>query len=239
MTKIYLVTNCYNNPNMVYIGKTTSSRKTKHTYTYGDNIIYTEIDSINSNNKRDWKPLETYWIQQFKVWGFDVLNKNNGGGGPSYQTEEAIQKMRKPKLNKKNFSYPKTKSFIESVTGKSKVHPKSRNNNISKSLLGYKQTQEHVLKRTLNLKGKPNIKNQKPKPDGFGELISKVLTGRKRDNICKSINQYHLNGDYIRTFKSITEACDILFNDRSRNANITGCCKGKTKSAYGFIFKYA
>lgn len=81
ITKIYLVTNCYDNPNKVYIGKTISSREAAHKRTYGANIIYTYIDEIQSINRRDWEKIETYWIEQFKQWGFEVVNKRKKGGG--------------------------------------------------------------------------------------------------------------------------------------------------------------
>ena len=47
----------------------------------------------------DWKFWESYWIEQFRCWGFKLENKNNGGGGPSNYTEEQKQKMRKPRLS--------------------------------------------------------------------------------------------------------------------------------------------
>jgi len=82
ITKIYLVTNCFNDPNKVYIGKTVNTRKDNHTRTYGKQIEYTYIDEINSIHREDWEPLETYWIQQFMAWGFEVVNiKKIGGSG--------------------------------------------------------------------------------------------------------------------------------------------------------------
>jgi hypothetical protein len=82
-TKIYLVENCYGDPNKVYIGKTINSRKNSHQQTYGKNIIYNELDEIFSSNKKDWEPLETYWIEQFRQWGFEVVNKRKKGGSGS------------------------------------------------------------------------------------------------------------------------------------------------------------
>jgi hypothetical protein len=238
MTKIYLIENCFGDPNKVYIGKTINSRYNPHKYTFGENIKYTIIDEINSLDKKDWKPLECYWIEQFKQWNFSVLNKNKGGSGPSYLDEEQRKNLRVPKKNKEKYSYPKTQRFINSVKGKHKIYPESRNKNISQSLKGYKQTQEHILKRSAHLKDKPNIKNQKPKPEGFGKIISEKLKGKKYDFTSKPIIQYDLNRNFIQEFPSITKACDIIFNDRSKNPNITKCCQGKIKTAYGFIWKY-
>jgi hypothetical protein len=39
MTKIYLVENCYGDPNKVYIGKTINSRELNHKKTYGKYIF--------------------------------------------------------------------------------------------------------------------------------------------------------------------------------------------------------
>jgi hypothetical protein len=132
MTYIYLITNCFNNPNNVYIGKTKNptSRKNSHCKIYGKNIIFTIIDQINSYHKNDWTPLEKFWLEQFKQWGFNIINPNKKGGGGSdnwpeeskikqslryigrnapwatgmpkgYKyTEEQKQKMRKPRINK-------------------------------------------------------------------------------------------------------------------------------------------
>ena len=81
ITKIYLVENCYGDSNKVYIGKTISYREATHKTTYGYNIIYSIIDEINSINRKDWEILETYWIEQFRQWGFEVVNKRKKGGG--------------------------------------------------------------------------------------------------------------------------------------------------------------
>ena len=92
VTHIYLVENCYGDPNKVYIGKTKNSRENDHKRKFGKQIIYNFIDQVNSLDKKDWEPLEKYWIQQFKAWGFEIINKNNGGGGSEYCSEETKQK---------------------------------------------------------------------------------------------------------------------------------------------------
>ena len=95
MTKIYLVSNINNDPNTVYIGKTKNSRKNDHRYRLGKNIIYKEIDRIDSFKKEDWKPLETKWIKHYKDLGYNVLNENEGGGGPNQHTLRAKQNIGK------------------------------------------------------------------------------------------------------------------------------------------------
>ena len=56
----------------------------------------------------------------------------------------------------------------------------------------------------------------------------------------KKINQYTLDGKLIRSFNSIREAA--LFLNKSKengSSNIMRCLKGKYKTAYGSLWKYA
>lgn len=60
---------------------------------------------------------------------------------------------------------------------------------------------------------------------------------QKKDYICgTSVDQYTLDGDYIRTFPSMSAA--VRFIGAHNSSNISACCRGKCKSAYGFIWKY-
>lgn len=52
----------------------------------------------------------------------------------------------------------------------------------------------------------------------------------------KRINQYTLDGEFIRTWNTIHEPeHEIGFS----SANISSACRGKAKTAYGYIWKYA
>ena len=59
----------------------------------------------------------------------------------------------------------------------------------------------------------------------------------------KPINQYDLNGNYIKTFPSSTDAAIALgkltSTSRGASSHISDVCKGKRKTAYGYIWKYA
>ena len=54
----------------------------------------------------------------------------------------------------------------------------------------------------------------------------------KRSN--KRVNQYDLKGNFIRTWDSIL----IAKNELNIGNHISECCKGKRKTAGGFIWKY-
>ena len=52
---------------------------------------------------------------------------------------------------------------------------------------------------------------------------------------CKKVNQYDLNGNYIRTFSSVNEAGRTLGKGHGCIARV---CRGEGKVSYGFIWKY-
>ena len=221
ITKIYLVTNCYNDPNKVYIGKTKNKgnvRHSNHKKTYGNNIIFTFIDEINSIDKKIWKPIETYWIHQFRQWGFDVMNINNGGGGPLIYTNDVKEKMRKPRNNFPKgqehglYGQKKTQEHIDNMC------TTERFNNISKSRTG---------KHYPNASQAQKNKKMPPKSNDV-----KIIIGIKHEKI---VNQFDLDGNLINTYKSVKYAADVLGKSPSA---ISLVCNNKQKTAYGFIWKY-
>jgi hypothetical protein len=93
MTIIYT----YTNSNQVYIGKTKNpaSRRLDHKERF-KGWEYAVIDKVDSFDKSEWKPLEIYWIEQFRQWGYTLINKNKGGGGfDGWRTEEEIRQYKK------------------------------------------------------------------------------------------------------------------------------------------------
>lgn len=89
------------------------------------------------------------------------------------------------------------------------------------------------------------------------DSVKKILKERKIDIIsnsdvirmyqAKMINQYDLNGEYIRTFASLTGAAKYIQSlSPEKRTNISGIshhisdvAKGKRKTAYKFIWKFA
>lgn len=222
ITKIYLVTNCYNDPNKVYIGKTKTSRKSAHKCKFGNQITYDYIDEVPSLNKNDWKPLETYWIHQFRQWGFEVVNKNEGGGGPEIHSEETKQKMRFPKseehkliVSKSILQYDLKGNFIKEWTSIAKAKSEGFGG-VDMCVLGVTKTAGNYIWRykTSPLPKEYNIPKHKS---------------------CISLLQYSLSGNFINEWDSIRDACNILNMDPG---TITSVCKGRQKTAYGFIWKY-
>jgi group I intron endonuclease len=89
-----------------------------------------------------------------------------------------------------------------------------------------------------------------PQPNGFGENISKKLKGRNvtwghklggkdtpRMILRKPVIQEDKNGNFIKQWDSGMEAERVFGKDKYSD-NVGACCRGKQKTAYGFIWKY-
>lgn len=50
------------------------------------------IEVIDIVPIKDWQFWETYWISQFKTWGYDLLNYTSGGDGCSFANETTFKK---------------------------------------------------------------------------------------------------------------------------------------------------
>jgi hypothetical protein len=193
ITSIYLIEGIDNSPYKVYIGKTKKSRKYAHIHTFGPDIKYTIIDSINSLDRKDWKLLETYWIQQFRVWGFEVVNKNNGGGGPITHNTLTKSKMRQSHLGIKRPKYIGEK-ISKSNTGNKKIRTKQRKD----TGIPKPETQKH--KMSIAKLGKPSANPKKPilQYDTQGNFIKEWSSGTE---INKVLGIHH--GNVVKCCKGI------------------------------------
>lgn len=180
ITYFYIVENIDNNPNKIYIGKTVNpkQRTYKHKSNYGNGILFTVIDEINSLERKYWEPIERYWIEQFKCWGFILMNGNDGGGGPSFQTEETKIRQSKSKKGK-----PKPNGFGEK--------PKGYGDKLSNILTGKKRTDETRKKISDHHKGRKLTKEWKQK---------------MAESHFIPVIQYDLKGNFIRRWESATLA---------------------------------
>jgi hypothetical protein len=108
-TKIYYLHRGDNIP--FYVGKTRNEyhRLANHKKTFGDNIYMKTISEV-----LNWRKWEKYYIEKFKKQGYNLQNKNNGGGGIEEWKEESIQKLKLHPTRGKKIS--------NSHKGKSKSH---------------------------------------------------------------------------------------------------------------------
>jgi hypothetical protein len=93
-------------------------------------------------------------------------------------------------------------------------------------------SESHIKNLKISLQGKKVT---------WGDKIGKSLKNRKvtwktgHDGSCRysPINQYDLELNFIKLWPSVTEARNSIKGD------ISACCRGKQKTAGGFIFSYA
>lgn len=220
ITKIYLVTNCYNNPNKIYIGKEKSeqrcSREYAHKSTYGKQIVFTYIDEVKGLKYKDWEPLETFYINYFKFLGFEVLNKRKkGGSGPEICSKETKQKISKALTGSKRSKETKQKMSNSRLGTKNSDKTRSK---ISTSNLGRKYTEEQKQKM------------RKPKSTSVNMRVPKPM-------LRKPVEQYNLAGNLKTIYDSIADA-NIALGKNINCGDISLCCKGKKETVNGFKWKY-
>jgi group I intron endonuclease len=207
--KIYYISNNKNPNQPIYIGITSRDLKTRLSEHIRNNnfgkfkdwinlqiknnvdILISEIETVS---KEKTKTREIFWIQHFKESGFEILNGNNGGGGPIELTNEQKNKLSKSRTGDKNPFYGKSHSDNSL---------KKISDNNSKYWLGKKLSKEAIQKRS------------------------------KKRNI--SIIQLDKNGNFIKTWKSISEASETLNIDPS---SIVKVLKNKRKIAGNYVWKY-
>ena len=233
-TKIYLIENCYSDSNKVYIGKTINSRKHNHEKTYGKEIIYTIIDEINSLDYKEYKIIENYWIEQFNQWGFEVLNKNKGGGGPTKWSEQLLNseknQLRKEKIKNNKERAEKIRRATKGILLREERKQKLRGPR--PHLVGKK-------KKPLNEESKKKISNSLKGRDAYW-MKGKKRTNEEKKKISEihkiSIHQYDLQGNFIKEWSSQTEASISL---GIKISSINNCLKkGFNSSSGGYIWKY-
>ena len=163
-----------------YIGKTINpkNRAGNHRKTYGNDIDFIELDIVDSN-KEIWKFWESFYINLFKSWGFELTNKNDGGGGPECQSNTTKSKQRlaalgKSKIEKHRLNISKSK--------KGKLPP----------FAGRKHSEESKNKIKNNIKRNEKIKNRNinwNKPilqyDLNGNFIKEWFSSKEASKIIK------------------------------------------------------
>lgn len=215
MTKIYYKHRFDNVP--YYIGKT---KKVKLEYRYspkegrGTEFDMVLIDEVPDNEWRFW---ETYWIQQFKAWGFQLENKNNGGGGLNNHTEEVKKRIGEKNsgpnplisISKKNHPCYSSPDFGEKISK-------------AKKEKGFKYTDESKLKMRL---AKLGAKVGPNKPE-HSQKISKGKTGKGfKPVICTTL--------FGMEFANRKEAAESLGLDKGK---ITLVLQNKITHTQGFHF---
>lgn len=68
----------------------------------------------------------------------------------------------------------------------------------------------------------------------YGTMNQRVAKANRNGKLSKKVLQFTLNGEFIREWPSMMECSRNGFSQR----NVSACCRGKYKQAYGYIWKY-
>jgi hypothetical protein len=202
-----------------------------------------EMIVLDEVPKTEWQYWEKFYICLFKTWGFNLVNYTNGGDGSTFGNKGSWKKGNIPHNKGVTCSDETRKKISDKLTGTTNVS-------------SYKPIIQYDLNYNLIKKYKC-IKDAIDASNGFftSSRISSCLTGRRKHHkgfvwkyddgsdvnkveivfLEKEIIQYDKSLNEIKTFKSIKNA-EIETNVFS--ANICACCKGKVKTAGGYIWKY-
>lgn len=75
------------------------------------------IEVIDIVPIENWQFWETYWISQFKTWGFDLINYTHGGDGATFANQTSFKKGHIPHNLGKPFSQESKDKISASLLG--------------------------------------------------------------------------------------------------------------------------
>jgi group I intron endonuclease len=231
----------------VYIGitKAEPSKRWKNGNGYKTQVLfYKAIEKYGWNNfkheilfsnltKEEAEQREIDLIKQYKSnnpeYGYNIRE----GGSLSLWAESSKEKLRLANLGKHLTAETKKKLHDFNIGKKIPEEVKSK---ISKTLTGFKRgtfSEEHRKKLSESLKGRPPSEKQ------LKQLLNLAENQKGRNNPnARRVKQFDLKNNYIKTWDCISDACKKLGVNTQNSGNISMCCKGTKKTAYGYIWRY-
>jgi len=174
--------------------------------------------------------------------GYNILEGGQCGGGFKGKHHTAEAKEQISKMGKKYLETPealrahseRAKKYYENPENRKKTSDALRNSEKYKKALvegrvgGGSTTNPETKKKISESLKTYYHKDTNLNIEKHREAMAKA-TG-------KSISQYNLDGTFIATYKSISDAGRAM--QKSRAGSISNALSGKNKQAYGFIWKY-
>jgi hypothetical protein len=197
-----------------YVGytKNPKQRESAHRLKYGTDIILIGLETVVESVK---KIRESYWIEKLKDEGFELLNLNEGGGGPTvgYRSKSSINGFKEKRKNWSRKGIPQPPTYKERITLALKGKPKPE---------GFGDMMREVR---LGV----------PKPEGMGLKVSQKLKGKSKPKQYKAVVCLSLKDEYIADYESINMAAEIT---KLNASSISKVCRGKMKSTGGYKWKF-
>lgn len=199
--------------------------------------------------------IEMSAIALCKNMGARLANLTDGGEGNSgwnpspesrrrmsesnvFRRPEFIEKMKKDRTGKKLSEEHKRKIGLAGI---GRIRLESSNEKARQKMLGRKMTEEQRKKMSESQKRRPPITEQtrlNMSKAGKGKIISEYCKQKTSEANSKKV--LCSNG---LTFSSATNAAKWIVDSGLRKSayqgNISSCCYGKLKTAYGFSWSFA
>ena len=238
---IYMYINKINNHK--YIGQTKDFNKRHYQHVYHSN---------NEKRTREYylpfhRAIRKYGIENFEV----IILKENINTQCLLNFWESYYIEKYNCLSKENYNVASGGSNGNNFAGKTEEEMKEIKNKIGEKSKGRIHSEETKAKMSESRKGKNNHFYGKHHNKDTKDKISKIHKGKKRtkedkekqsksitgknNHNAKRVIQYNLQGDIIKIWDYIKQASEEL---NINKASISNCCRGKSKSAGGFIWKY-
>ena len=202
-------------------------------------IVYMHIAPSNKkyigitkekNPKERWRKGKGYWTNEHFTSAINKYGWDNIQHIILYKEltkeraeQKEIELIAKYKTNNRQYGYN-----IEKGGSLNKEVSQETREKLRKNMLGKKHSKETKQKMSEVRKGENCY--------WYGKHLSNETKQKLSDKKKKKVNQYTIDGKFIKTFNSMDEASKEY--DVTRQ-NIYANCSGKRKTACGFIWRYA
>ena len=201
---------------------------------YGLDNFEVKILKENLNTQCLLNFYECYYIKKFDLLckngkGYNLSDGGSNGNNFAGKTDEEMEEIRQ-----KQSEAHKGKKHSEKSKQKISNAKKGENN----PFYGKHHTEESRKKMRenhANNKGENNPNYGKHPSEETKQKLSKARKGKNNPK-AKRVYQYDLNGNLIRVWDYIKQASEELGINKE---SISKCCRGKRKTAGGFIWRYA
>ena len=190
---------------------------------YGTDMFTIEdIEVVESDTKQELVKLlnerERYYITTLKP-PYNVAPGGLGHTGIQWTEERRIRfKELMSGENNHNYGKPLSAETIEKL---------------SASLKGRIISEETRKKTSITMQGVP--KSDETRKRMSQAQIGRVMPKGKESNKAISVSQYSVEGNFIKSFGSVTDAANEIGCQKS---GISFCLKGRINTSAGFVWKY-
>lgn len=234
----------------IYIGITSQSveERWRKGEGYKSQVFYKAIKKYGWNNikhevlfkkltkeEAEQKEIEliAFYKSNQKDFGYNIENGGNVTGTHSEETKRKIGMRHKGRI----FSEETKRKMRENhadVSGKNNPHygkhysPEVRKR-MSEARKGKQLGTENPMYGKTHSEDVRKIQSEHRKGKCVGALNHKS----------KSVIQFSISGEFIKKYECISDAERALNIPQGGGGHISSCAKGKSKSAYGYIWKYS